>query len=230
MNRHDDPVAAAKEAFRETIRLKVEQLYRFVPKGVNTKLTGDYVEELVRGFIQAWIAPCVLAHGTLHPADANKDLPPEEQKPKQIDGIVYDPRMGPPVLREGNFIVVDPRFCRGIIEIKASEQDLGGFHKRLQGHSRQYFKPYSYYGDEPTVMGLVIHDPDPAGHSRGRSGGPALYQWWAGQHCPIFILFKESKGKYEHYDQGIDAMMKAIFLHGWQKQGHPQIIRPDLEL
>src|SRR5262249_11928649 len=150
-----DAIDAAKEAFWQTIRLKIEQLYRFVPKGANPELTGNYVEELVRGFIQGWISPCVLAHGTLHPADANEHLPAGERKPKQIDGIVYDPRMGPGVIREGSFVVVHPRFCRGVIEVKTSEADLKGFQERLQLLWRQYFEPYPHFGHAPAVMGVV---------------------------------------------------------------------------
>jgi hypothetical protein len=224
-----DAIEAAKEAFWQTIRLKLEQLYRFVPKGANSELTGNYVEELVRGFIQGWISPCVLAHGTLHPADANEYLLSEAKKPKQIDGIVYDPRMGPTVIREGSFVVVHPRFCRGIIEVKTSEKDLKGLQDRLQLLSRQYFEPYPYGPHRPAVMGVVVHDPDPQGHSsRERWEGVALYQCGLAQHCPVFILFKEPEGSYEPYDQGIDAMIKAVFLHGWQRESREEVMPSEM--
>jgi hypothetical protein len=99
---NQDVLKAARSAFTETIMLKLRQLYGVVPKGSNPALTGAFVEELVRGFIKDWISPCLLLHGTLHPHDTNPDVPPDDATPRQIDGIVYDPRLGPAIVREGD--------------------------------------------------------------------------------------------------------------------------------
>lgn len=124
MNSRHDVLESVCTAFSSMIALKVRQLYEVVPKGKNSALTGDFVEELVRGFIRDWISPCLLLRGTLFPHDANPRLSSDNHNPKQIDGIVYDPRLGPAVIREGGFLVANSAFCRGIIEIKTSADNL----------------------------------------------------------------------------------------------------------
>src|SRR5262245_24260659 len=85
-----DSLRAAKEAFCRTVSLKMQLFYSVVPKGTNATLTGAFVEELIRGFIRDWISPCLLMHGTLYPHDLEPSLP---VTPRQIDGIVFDPRL-----------------------------------------------------------------------------------------------------------------------------------------
>jgi hypothetical protein len=212
----DDRFHAAREAFHQTINLKLEQLYTYVRKGSNPDLTGKYIEELVRGFIRDWISPCQLLHGTLFPHDFNPafDQPP---KPKQIDGIIFDPRKGPPVIREGGFVVTHPAFCHGIIEIKTSEPNLRDLQNRLTALHRQYFVRGCLWKSLHEIMGIVIHDPDPEKHSQPdwlSPSGSALHEIGRGGHCPIFILFKQAGDSFEPFTPAIDAMLETIFAQG----------------
>jgi hypothetical protein len=224
-----DPLKAAKEAFHQTVCLKLRQFYGVLPKGCNSELTGDFVEALVRGFIQDWISPCVLANGTMIPFDANRNLSLDALRPKQIDGIVYDPRMGPPVIREGDFLVAHPLFCRGVIEIKASEADLAGFQQRLWAHYRQYFEPLGAdHRLANDVMGIVIADPNPRAKSRASPPGRYLYDARGSMHCPVFILFQNVDGEFSPYEPAIDSLMKAIFMSGWQHPSRDVVLSPNL--
>jgi hypothetical protein len=208
----------AIEAFWQTIRLKLQLFHSAVPKGTNATVAGDFIEELVRGFIRDWIQPCQLLRGTLHPFNVNPEYP--EPGVPQIDGIVFDPRQGPPVIREGNFIVVHPQFCPGVIEIKKSDDKLRALEDRLTGLHRQFYRRGIMVNQSFTsVMGVVIHDPDPEGHSHPDWVAPnqSLHEIVYQGFCPIFILFKEVKPgvEYEPYEPAIEAMMSTIFSHGW---------------
>ncbi|HWG45664.1 MAG TPA: hypothetical protein VN688_23080 [Gemmataceae bacterium] len=218
-----DVLKSFRTAFAGSISLKVRQLYEVVPKASNSELTGDFVEELVRGFIRDWIRPCLLMRGTLYPHDTTTPIASTNHIRKQIDGIVYDPRLGPAILREGSFLVTHSAFCRGIVEIKTSEGDLKTFAKRLQVLYAQYLMPGLLHGRSPFldpnyVMGIVIHDPDPKKHSTPDwlPSSTPLYHYQAVGHCPIFILFKKVGDEYEPFEPGIDAMIKAIFRSRWQ--------------
>ena len=208
----EDVLKAACQAFCESIGLKIRQLYEVVPKGENTDLTGQFVEELVRGFVQEWISPSVLMTGTLHPHDSNTALSAEHQNPKQIDGIAFDPRLGPAVIRQGNFIAVHPMFCPRIIEIKTSASSIESFEKRLKLIHAQYFDPF--HKPRSNVMGIVIHDPDPEGHSFPEwfwVPDRAIFDYRISSLCPIFILFKQYRGEFIPYEPAIHALMGAIF-------------------
>jgi hypothetical protein len=216
-----DVLTAVIESFSETIRLKLEQFHRVVPKGSNSDLTGKFIEAVVCGFVQRWIAPCQLCHGTFHPHDASNDLSTEDLRPNQIDGIVYDPRLGPTIISEGSFLVTHPAFCRGIIEIKTSINGVKEFEECLQLRYRKYLAP-AWEGwpamCENNVMGIVIHDADPRRRSSPEWLGKApLYHYSLANHCPIFILFEEHNGEYAPYPPAIDAMIKAFYQSGWQR-------------
>jgi hypothetical protein len=222
-----DILKATRRAFYETIRLKMEQFYTVMPQGENPALTGAFVEELVRGFIRDWISPCLLMHGTLYPHETDSPLDPlpaEQCNAKQIDGIVFDPRLGPPILREGSFLVAHPAFCHGVIEIKTSERNLKGFEERLSLLHRQYLLPHKSVAT-CSVMGVVIQDPDPDGHSypdwESLHGQP-LFAYNPGWSYPIFLLFKERGGQYEPYEPAIDALIRAVFssFQDWPRRGY----------
>ena len=220
MGEDQDVLKAVRKAFADTVRLKVQQFYDVVPKGSNSDLTGKFVEELVRGFVQQWIAPCILAHGTLHPHDAATDASLRQLGPSQIDGIVYDPRLGPAIIREGSFLVTHPAFCRGIIEIKTSTTDIKKFEDDLQLRYRKYLAPA--WEDTPflcqnEVMGIIIQDANPKLKSSPDWLSAPLYDYRLADHCPIFILFKERDGAYKSYEPAIDAMIKALFQGNWQR-------------
>jgi hypothetical protein len=154
-------------------------------------------------------------HGTLFPHDTNKTLSQEQVKAKQIDGIIFDPRTGPAVIREGSFLVVHPTFCRGILEIKTSEGSIKGFEDRLQLLYNQYLSQYDF--PRSSVMGIVIHDPNPERHSHPDwLPNPPIFHFMDVSLCPIFILFKEIDGEYQPYEPAINAMLQAIFIGSLQ--------------
>jgi hypothetical protein len=200
----------AVESFAETIALKLKQLRRYVPKEkalTNTDLTGAYIEELVRGFIRTWIGHQQLLHGTLY----FQNHVESGGKPFQIDGIVYDPTKGPVTLQEGNFAILHPAFCSGVIEIKMTVSSTSDFEQRLQ-------TIHSKYLDHMTtthVMGVVIADRDPVRASKyffpnGRE--IELYDYNTVPLCPIFVLFKETTDcEYEPFITAIDCMIRGIF-------------------
>ena len=223
MTKPVDTLKAVREAFWETIDLKLRQLYRVVPKGSNPALTGGFVEELVRAFLREWVSPCLLLHGTLYPHDTNASLPPESRGPKQIDGIVYDPRQGPAILREGSFLVSHPAFCRGVLEIRTSQENILDFERRLQLLYEQYLAKSQPFGSSPYlrhqhVMGVVIHDTDPETRSwpAWLHGEAPIHHYALVGHCPIFILLKKDGEDYFPFEPGIDALIKAIFHSEWQ--------------
>ena len=79
------------------------------------------------------------------------------QKPLQIDGIIYDPTRGPAIIREGDFIVVHPAFCAGVVEIKTSIPSVQNFLERLWEVHGKYLSHLS----TTHTMGVVIADKDP---------------------------------------------------------------------
>ncbi len=219
---NEDFLAAAKDAFCETIALKLQQLRRIVPKATNSEITGDFVESVVRGFVGDWISPCQLLSGTLYPHDSmplesfHEEFRVNAHSPKQIDGIVFDPRLGPPVIKEDGFVVTHPAFCRGIIEIKTSEKSLMSLEKRLQSLYYQYMCKFDAV--TPQVMGIVIQDPEPETHSHpewmtrslpeGEKKGWPIFSYNLVPHCPIFVLFNND---YEPFMPAVDAMIRAVF-------------------
>ncbi len=206
----ENVIQNAVEAFSETVALKVKQLRRCIPKEralTNQDLTGAYIEELVRGFIQGWIGHQQLLHGTFF----DKKHAESGEKPLQIDGIVYDPTRGPVILREGNFVVLHPAFCSGVIEIKMTISSIETFEGRL----RDIHSKYLSHLPSPHIMGVVIADKDPAKISELKTKDNRTiqyYNYFTVPLCPIFILFKETgDGEYEPHYPAIDAMIRSIY-------------------
>ena len=207
----DIPLEGAIEAFCLTIETKLNVFHSVVGKGTNSLLAGDFIEELVRGFVCDWIYPCLLFRGTFWPFDVNPGFP--EPSAPQIDGIVFDPRQGPPIIMEGDFVVAHPEFCPGVIEIKKSESNLTSLEQRLEGIHVQYYKRHNMVRQgKSSVMGIVIHDKNPEGHSKP--------EWLKNEsECagPIFILFTEVDlgSRYEPYKPAVESMIRTIFRKGW---------------
>lgn len=205
--RQEDVLKHVKEAFAETIALKVKQLRRYIPKEkarTNTELTGNYIEELVRGFIQRWIGEQRLVTGAFY----SKASETSTERPLQIDGIVHDPRRGPAVISEGNFEIVHPAFCSGVVEIRIATA-LKEFEQRLQYISGRYM----HHVTAGRVMGVVIASPNPEKDSQQPWTGsktPLLYDYRQVGWCPIFILFKDVDGEYEPHYPAIHAMIVAM--------------------
>lgn len=204
----EDVLQHAREAFAETIGLKVKQLRRFIPKKkdeTNTDLTGAYVEEVVRGFISNWIGNQRLVHGTLYCKACEESREPA----MQIDGIVYDPTKGPAILHEGTFALVHPAFCAGVIEIKTTISSIKKFEERL----RTIHQRYMSHLPSTHVMGVVIADADPENTSTlTTTDGRHLdyHNYNTIPLCPIFILFKEAEQEYDPFMPAIDALIRAV--------------------
>jgi len=203
--RDEDVLKHAREAFTETIALKVQQLRRYIKKGTNSALTGSFIEELVRGFIQRWIGHRWYLTGTFYSAEFEKS----GAKPLQIDGIVYDPTAGPLILHEGGFAVIHPAFCTSVVEVKTSHSSILDFEKRLQ----QIYSQYMHHVTTPQVMGVVIADSDPEKHSWIQIKDKYIwaYEYNAVPWCPIFILFQEDNNEYTPFEPAINAMIRAIY-------------------
>jgi hypothetical protein len=204
----EDVLQHAKQAFTETIALKVKHLRRYVPKNTNPELTGDFVEELVRGFIQDWIGHRLLVKGTLYSSEFEKT----GEKALQIDGIIYDPTRGPMIMHEGSFGVVHPVFCAGVMEIKTSYSNLSKFRKRLD----KIHALYMHHVRKCQVMGIVIADSKPEVKSRISHHGESYWAYsYDRDSCPIFVLFKEEDGEYEPFEPAVDAMIRAVYANLW---------------
>lgn len=211
---NENVIQDATEAFAETIGVKLRQLRRYVPKRkamTNPALTGAFIEELVRGFVRRWIGHKQLLHGTFYyqkHVDAN-------EKSLQIDGIVYDPMRGPEILREGDFVVVHPAFCGGVIEIKMSYSSVWAFEDHLQ----EIYNKYLGHRTKPSVMGVLISSSNPAKDSEYSinkgTGTGYLFDHAVANVCPIFILFKEDDGDFEPYLPAIQGMIRAIYHNLW---------------
>lgn len=194
------------EAFGETVRLKIQQLRRYIEKGANPALTGQYVEYVVRSFLRDWIGHRQLVTGTFY----SKSFKESGLNPLQIDGIVYDPTLGPVIMRQDDFVVVNPMFCTGVIEIKTSfDRPLHEFSSRL----KLIHDMYCGHMPAPTVMGLIISDPNPEAKSTIVKGDWSFgsYHYRMASWHPIFILFREEDGEYEPYMPAIDAMIRAMY-------------------
>jgi hypothetical protein len=214
---NENILADVVESFAETVALKVKQLRRYIPKKkakTNSELTGTFIEEVVREFVSAWIGHHILLSGTFY----SKKEKESGEKAMQIDGILYDPTKGPTILREGNFGLVHPAFCAGVIEIKMTftcyETEYPGLLK-LEERLTEINQRYLPHLPSSHVMGIVIADDDPAKVSVSQfldvNKNPVLYH----DHNtvplrPIFVLFKHTDGEYEPEMQAIENMIRAI--------------------
>lgn len=204
--RNEDALKHAREAFTETIAMKLQHLRRYIKKGTNPDLTGKYIEAVVRGFIRNWIGHRLYLTGTFYSSEFEQS----GETPLQIDGIVYDPHAGPAVLIESEFAVVHPAFCTSVIEVKTSCDDLKAFEQRL----RLIYSRYMHHLTTPQVMGVILADADPETHSNiPRADGKTLraYDYSTVPWCPMFILFKEQDNEYTPFMPAVDAMIRAIY-------------------
>jgi hypothetical protein len=207
--RTENVLKHAVDVFERTIAVKVEQFRRLVPKMkdlTNSEVTGDFIEEVVRGFVRQWISPSVLLNGTLHSAKDDAS----SERPMQIDGIVYRPDRGPTVMTEGGFAIVHPAFCSNVIEIKMAA-DISALKKRLDQISGRYMS----HVPADHVMGIVIQHSDPEKASQisvGKGKTVPSHRYDLCQWCPIFILFKETrKCELIPHRPAIEAMIRCIY-------------------
>lgn len=207
---NENVLAHAIEAFHETISLKLRQLRRYVPKEkalTNPALTGAFIEELVRGFIRGWLGDKKLLHGTFY----SKSHAESGEKPMQIDGIVHVPSRGPVILQEGDFAIVHPAFCAGVVEIKMTHTSISDFEGRLQAIYAKYLNHLT----KPHVLGIIVADKNPEKTSIiGSKDGKDYfyYDYHVANWCPIFVLFTETDdGDYLPFTPGIECMIRAVF-------------------
>src|SRR5690349_21769946 len=104
--RDEDVLKHARDAFIDTVTIKLGHLRKYIKKGTNPALTGAFIEEVVRDFVKHLIGHRQLVHGTFYSTEFEKS----GATPLQIDGIIYDPTLGPTILRQGDFAVVHPVF------------------------------------------------------------------------------------------------------------------------
>jgi len=204
--RNEDVLKHARDAFAETIALKIQLLEKYVRVGANPALTGGYIEAVVRSFVRNWIGHRRLCHGTFY----SDEFRASRKKPMQIDGIVYDPASGPAILDEEDFLVVHPAYCTSVIEIKKSVSSVTRFEKRLQDIYARYF----HHLTKCQVMGIVIHDADPeaVSHYDGSDGNRhPIFNHRNASICPIFVLFQKKGNKFIPYVPAIDRMIRAVY-------------------
>ena len=136
---------------------------------------------------------------------------PQSRKMLQIDGLVWQPSFGPPLLREGNFLLLHPKTVGAVVEIKTSvnNHELREFHNRLKDIWQNYLNPYGHF--IKNVIGIVLSHPNPKEASSPkwnlvRGEKAELYKRTA---CfPIYILFKKIDDfTYEPYDPAIREML-----------------------
>jgi hypothetical protein len=203
----EDVLFHAKQSFSDVVALKLKHLRSYVPKNSNPALTGDFIEELVRTYIQAALGHRLLLNGTFYSSEFEES----GQKPLQVDGIIYDPTQGPAIIREGNFVVVHPVFCTGVIEIKTSySENLENLQKRLE----ILYHLYMHHLKRSQVMAVIIADPNPQAKSQMKIRDRqfpayAAFDDWS----PIFVLFQEKDGEYSPYEHAIDALIRNIYIN-----------------
>ena len=130
----------------------------------------------------------------------------------QIDGVIWQPSFGPPLLRQGGFLLLHPNTIRGVVEIKASEDNVKALHERLKEIWEEYLRGGGH--DKRDCMGVILshRNPDrftkPNWHTESGDGHPVELHSQALHAHPIYILFrKEDEFSFEPFTPGIKAMI-----------------------
>ena len=198
----NEALESAARAFANLILAKVKVFRDIVHRRENPEVIGDIIEELIREYINSWLAPMGIYNGSLWCS--------QSQKMMQIDGLVWQPSFGPPLLRQGNFLLLHPNTARAAVEIKTSENNLKALRDRLSEIWSEYFEPVGY--PRRDCLGVVLHHPDPDGASRPTwnvvEGHPIELHMKALHAHPIYILFKRvSEFEYEPFMPAVEAML-----------------------
>jgi hypothetical protein len=193
----------AARTFAKITRAKLDVFKSMITGRDNSDVVGSYIEEVVRGFINSWIAPMRICHGSLwYPSGKNPRI-------RQIDGLVWQPSFGPAVVQEGSFLLLHPNTVSAVVEIKRSEKDLHGLYNRLNEIADEFLIPTGH--DKRDAVGLVISHPSPESVANSNwsmaEGHVVELHSLAIHHCPIFILFDSAKDELEPYYPGIKNLI-----------------------
>ena len=109
------------------------------------------------------------------------------KRPTQVDGIIYDSMLGPCILKEGNFSVIHPAFCRGLLEIKKSIPSLKKLHRHLYDLHAVFMHPFE--GRNSQVFAVVVRHNNPEKASKMPKRKYKYHDYDQVNHCPIFLLF-----------------------------------------
>jgi|GEM_PF-5272707 len=194
----------AAETFASLVTAKVKVFRELCAEKENTEVTGDFVEEMLRGYINSWLAPMGIYPGSLV-------SPRHKRKLKQIDGLIWQPSFGPPVLREGNTLLLHPNTVRAIVELKTSVESVRHLHDRLSDLWEE-LKPTEHSARD--AMGIILFhngNPETASnpHWRTVDGNREPLHTRAVNAHPIYILF-ERRGQFD-YEPYFPAIMELIF-------------------
>ena len=199
---------SAAESFASVMKAQVDTFRDRITGRDNPAVVGSYIEALVRRYINSWIAPKQIYHGSIW----DPNVP--DWKIHQIDGLVWEPSHGPAIINEGEFLILHPQVARAIVEIKTSVNSLKGLHDRLVTIWESSFR----HRMERDVMAVVISHPDPEKASRPKwntaEGHEVELHSRAIHNYPIFILFDSTDDDYRPFAPGIEAMITQLWYIG----------------
>ncbi len=194
---------AARELAGE-IASRVRAFERFVPAGSDPVLANTFLEAQVHSLVEERLRPKRWVSGIFVVAGASVAT----GVARSIEGAIYDPGRGGPMLERGGFYVVDPASCAGCILIRPSVPNLSKFENRLREIAIGYFSRRP----PGMVMGIVASDAAPEKKSdictKGRRF-PA-HQFTHPKWCPIFVLFSREGGGFKPHLPAIEALVANL--------------------
>ena len=171
----------------------------------NTEVTGDFIEELLREYINSWLSPMGIYPGSL--------CRPNSDKMMQIDGLIWQPSFGPPLLKQSNFLLLHPIVARAVVEIKTSVKSIKKLHDRLVEIWTAFLSDTRQ--ERRDALGIILwHDsPETAAEPKWHrvDGHLTELHTRALDAHPIFILFRRTGDyEYEPFMPAIEAMLFAF--------------------
>jgi hypothetical protein len=115
----------------------------------NDDVFGALVEERIRSAVAGWVSPLNVTSGAV--AGVPIDF--------QLDGLIWDHQVRPPLVQEGTVAVIDPMALRGVMEIKASTNSIGDFSFRFLRIVAQLAAFYDRQVPQkavPPLLGILI--------------------------------------------------------------------------
>ena len=195
---------SSQSEFAGEIASRVREFEGFVPAGSDPGLASMFLEAQVRSLIEERLRPKRLVSGIFSVPRASGPT----GVPRFVEGAVYDPGRGRPILERGGFCVVNPASCVGCILIKPSVPNIAKFENRLREIAMSYF-----LGRPPgMVMGIVASDAAPGKKSEICTRGKRFpaHQFMHPKWCPISILFSREGGVFRPHYPAIEAMVANL--------------------
>ena len=90
--------STAARTFAALVAAKVQVFRELCSGRENTEVTGEFIEQLLREYIDSWLSPMGIYPGSLWCSSASKMM--------QIDGLIWQPSFGPPLLKQDNLLLV----------------------------------------------------------------------------------------------------------------------------